>query len=561
MSALKHRGPDGEGRFSDGHVSLGHTRLSILDLSNQGVQPMFGRDQSVVVVFNGEIYNFQELRSKELSGFNFHSQSDSEVIPYLYEKFGIGFIEKLRGIFSIALYDSKVGKLYLIRDRFGVKPLYYTIQNNRLYFASELKAFSATSELSCEIDFDRYIEYMGMQYVPGENTIFKNVYRVAPGSYLEVLGDQIRHFQYYSLLSASNLPQLNAREVHSTIQDRLLESLKYRLVSDVPIGVLLSGGLDSSTLVALLARIKAPEIKTYSVGFGAKNDELKYAGKVAERFATRHTELLIQPGDIKKYISKIIRSLDEPLSDTGALASWLMFKHIKESSGIKVLLVGEGADEIFAGYSWHVLLARIQWLPEFIKNHIFFKLTAFAHPVIARNLFKNIFSPRLHATKDPDYLNKILRFEMKNNLVNNLLMKVDKSSMAFGIEAREVFLDHALVEAAFSVPGKLKLKGTPKAVLKEIMRDSLPKEILSRKKQGFIMPVDRWIHNEWKEEVQGRLMDPNSFLSLWLPKKDIQNLFQVRRGRVLESITNNSTIWRAYLFEIFREEFSTMKKN
>ena len=558
MNAVAHRGPDDRGEYLSSEISLGHTRLAILDTSKRGKQPMFSPDQNVVSIFNGEIYNFKELRSTYLNEYLFHSNSDAEVIPYLYEKFGIEFIHKLRGIFAIAIYDKRSKLLYLVRDRFGVKPLYYTFQKNTCFFSSELKAFTKLSHVPTEIDFERYIEYLGFQFVPGDNTIFKNIFRVTPGSYLEVNDEGHREVKYYNLPTPPPITcDKQTTFLEENIKENLLESLSYRLISDVPIGVLLSGGLDSSSLVALLSSIGEKNIKTFSVGFGTQSDELEYARIVADKFKTQHTEILIAVEDIKKYIPKIVLSLDEPIADTGAFASWLIFKHIREKTNIKVALVGEGADEIFAGYSWHYILERLSWLPESIKNRILFYLTTYSNSKFRNALFENVFSATFNKFSDSDYLNRVLRMEFANNLPNNLLMKIDKASMAFGIEAREVYLDHKLVEAVFRFPGAAKVNPSPKQILKNIVKSQLPKKIIQRKKQGFIMPVNHWIHNDLKNDVQERLLSSNSFLAQLFTHKQIENLF--KSGLSFMRTSKNALLWRAYLFEIYRQEMTSSR--
>ena len=553
MDAVAHRGPDGRGEYSSPDISLGHTRLAILDTSHRGKQPMFTPDRKIVTVFNGEIYNFKDLRRKYLNEYRFQSNSDAEVIPYLYERFGIDFICKLRGIFAIAIYDERSKVLYLIRDRFGVKPLYYTFQKNICFFSSELKAFVRLPKVCTDVEFDRYIEYLGFQFVPGDNTIFKDIYRVPPGSYLEVSRDECRTIKYYSLSSASlSNHDGSIATVETNIKEQLIESLNYRLISDVPIGVLLSGGLDSSSLVALLSSMDEKNIRTFSVGFGMQSDELRFARIVARKFKTQHTEILIEAEDIKKYLSKIIWSLDEPLADTGAFASWLIFKHIREKTDIKVALVGEGSDEIFGGYSWHSTLNYLNWLPETIKNQIFFYLTTYSNSKFRSILFEKVFSPAFDGISDSDYINKILRMEFANNLPNSLLMKIDKASMAFGIEAREVFLDHKLVEAAFLIPGTAKVNPTPKNILKKIMKSQLPNEIVYRKKQGFIMPIDDWISGGLKKDMQARLLSSNSYLSQLFTPVQIKTLFKPSLPFI--KISRNTLLWRAYLFEIYRQE-------
>jgi len=553
MNAVAHRGPDDRGEYLSPEISLGHTRLAILDTSKRGKQPMFSPDKNVISVFNGEIYNFKELRNRYLNEYHFHSNSDAEVIPYLYEKFGIEFIHKLRGIFAIAIYDKRSKILYLIRDRFGVKPLYYTFQKNTCFFASELKSFTQLSDVSTEIEFERYIEYLGFQFVPGGNTIFKNIFRVTPGSYLKVKDDGCCEVEYYNLPTSPSVAcERQTSFLEKNIKDNLLESLSYRLISDAPIGVLLSGGLDSSSLVSLLSSIGEKNIKTFSVGFGTESDELEYARIVADKFKTQHTEILIDAEDMKKYLPKIVLSLDEPLADTGAFASWLIFKHIREKTNIKVALVGEGADEIFAGYSWHYILDRLSWLPESIKNRILFYLTTYSNSKFRNALFEKVFSPTFNKFSDADYLNRVLRMEFSNNLPNNLLMKIDKASMAFGIEAREVYLDHKLVEAVFRCPGAAKVNPSPKHILKNIIKYQLPKKIIQRKKQGFIMPVNHWIHNDLKNDVRARLFSSNSFLARLFTHKQIDNLF--KPGLSFMGTSKNALLWRAYLFEIYRQE-------
>jgi asparagine synthase (glutamine-hydrolysing) len=306
-----------------------------------------------------------------------------------------------------------------------------------------------------------------------------------------------------------------------------------------------------------LSSLGEKNIKTFSVGFGTQSDELEYARIVADKFKTQHTEILIAVEDIKKYLPKIVLSLDEPIADTGAFASWLIFKHIREKTNIKVALVGEGADEIFAGYSWHYILERLSWLPESIKNRILFYLTTYSNSKFRNALFKNVFSATFNKFSDSCYLNRVLRMEFANNLPNNLLMKIDKASMAFGIEAREVYLDHKLVEAVFRFPGAAKVDPSPKQILKNIVKSELPKIIIQRKKQGFIMPVNHWIHNDLKNDVQERLLSSNSFLAQLFTHKQIENLF--KSGLSFMSTSKNALLWRAYLFEIYRQEVTSSR--
>jgi len=380
-SALNHRGPDDEGYYSDKLVSLGHRRLSIIDLSKKGKQPMFNETKNVVVIFNGEIYNYPLLKVElEKKGHKFESMSDTEVIVHGYEEYGENICEKLEGMFAFALWDLRKRKLLIARDHIGEKPLYYYIKDDKLVFSSEIKSILVDESVSREVDMQNLADYLELRYSSGERTMFSGIKKVLPGTCITYEKGEFKERKFYTL------PEHNEEiKPDKEIVGKLIENaVKKRLASDVPLGVFLSGGLDSSAIVAHMSKFKE-KIKTFSVGFGEVNDELKYARIVAEKFNTNHKEIILNK-DVLGNLPRVIWHFDEPIADPAAIPTYLLAKEV--SKHVKVVLSGEGGDEVFGGYQTLNLLPKlkkIESMPGFLRKRVLSSLansfaTLFSYP-------------------------------------------------------------------------------------------------------------------------------------------------------------------------------------
>lgn len=563
---IKHRGPDQHGTYTDSFVSLGHRRLSIIDLSTNGRQPMANEDDTIQMVCNGEIYNFKELKSElETKGHRFISNSDSEVIIHSYEEFGEDCVTLFRGMFAFAIWDLKQHKLILARDRLGIKPLYYMLHRSKLYFASEIKTMLIDKSFKRRINEDAYDLFMAFQYIPNEQTMFKDIYKLSPGSLLVFEGNAIDIKKYWEPHSINNELRFNdKKQATKRVKEVLEESINLTLVSDVPIGVLLSGGLDSSSIVGIINTLKPDhKIKTFSVGFGEPNDELQFSRIVANRFNTENHEIILKPSNLVSVLSNIIWHMDEPMADGGSIATFLAAQIIKDY--VKVVLVGEGADELFAGYNWHkISTPYLKFLPRTIKLRLYFYLNTFYRQKKYKSIlsdnsvyqrFALKFKESAGKNKISDVLKEMSLYEILTMLPNHLLMKVDKMTMAHSIEARVPFLDHKLTELALSLPPKYKLKGNVgKYILRKAMSNILPQEILSRKKQGFILPFNKWLRHDIKDYVLSVLLNSSSHTLSMFKKHEIINLFKNPLNR-FEEIENTNLIWRLFVFELWHNMY------
>lgn len=550
-SILMHRGPDDEGSYVSEQVALGMRRLSIIDLAG-GHQPIANEDETIWVVCNGEIYNFAELRVElEARGHVFRCHSDTEVIVHLYEEYGLGFCQKLRGMFALALWDSRRARLVLARDRLGKKPLYIHKDIKQVTFASEIKAILANETVSRQINFQALPEYFALGYVPAPLTLFEGIEKVLPGHYLVIEKGQVRDQEYWDV-QFDQLEPYSEDEWVERIREKLLEAVRIRLVSDVPLGAFLSGGIDSSAIVAAMAQLTDQPVKTYSIGFtGADNyyNELPYARIVADAFKTDHHEIIVRPA-VAELLPKLIWHLDEPIADSAFITTYLVSQLARES--VKVILSGVGGDELFGGYRRYLgnsFLRYYQWLPHVVrrqllpamlavlpqdrhsnwKNYVRYA-AAFMHsaelnPIERYMSYVNLFSPELQTTllenglsgtvmnghgvkpsimeqyfahcQNADDLNQLIYVDLKTSLPDDLLMLTDKMSMAASIECRAPFIDHELVELTSRMPSQFKIHGlTMKYMLKKVIKPWLPDEILRRKKRGFGAPIGAWLRND-----------------------------------------------------------------
>jgi asparagine synthase (glutamine-hydrolysing) len=546
---LAHRGPDDQGFYEDEFVSLGHRRLSIIDLSPAGHQPIQNEDGSMQLVFNGEIYNFKELKSDlAAKGHKFRSKTDSEVIVHLYEEFGDDFLKYLNGMFGLCLWDKKEKKLILARDRIGIKPLYYTQTKNRFLFASEIKSILKDREIKKEISPEGFDIFMAFQCIPNNSTMFRGIEKVPPANMLVFQDGRIQLKQYWK----PEPKEIELKNITEKIKDLLTDSVKLRLISDVPLGVLLSGGLDSSALVALASKIKQEPLETFSVGFGEANDELPYAKIVAKRFNTNHHEFIVRPKSLEGLLDKIVWHMDEPLADGGAVATYLVSEIVKDQ--VKVVLVGEGSDEVFGGYSWHKLANfPVNLLPYSLKRKFYFYLTTF-YKGQKRNIFRDPYA-LFDKPADSNLFKRMSDFELKSILPNSLLMKVDKMTMAHSIEARVPFLDHRIIEYMYSLSFSLspeKIVG--KKLIKKIFTNILPEPVLRRRKHGFLIPMNKWLLGDMKEFAQDVLFNSKMYFPRNIDRKSIEKLF-VKTKNPLKSIENTCRLWRLFIFELWAKKY------
>ena len=544
LDLMVHRGPDGEGVFSEDSVVLGHRRLSIFDLSDAGKQPMCSSDERYWITFNGAIYNFKELRKELISkGYTFKSDTDTEVIVKGYHKWGEEVVSRLRGMFAFAIWDSEKKKLFAARDRLGIKPFYYFHRGNEFYFASELKAITAA--VNPEINYRSLYSYFATLTISGSQSVYKNILKLEPGACFTFSNGEFNSRKYWELPVAESVET----DHEKVIEAELLNVCISHLEADVEAGAFLSGGIDSSAIVSYAS--KSAGLKTFSAVFKdfSDLDESEYARKVAEQYKCHHFEKELSIG-IGEEFEKIIWHYDEPY----AVSSGFSLYHICKvaSENVKVILSGDGGDELFAGYPRHYILLnnKLKFLPSVDGLNRFFarsflsmgKMAADYRPLRGiLNLFRNDAQSYYSKTQYTQYLslaglfkkefymefikpafkehvsqfensyksaagydsvNTRLAVDLKTNLVDEMLTKVDRASMAFGLEARVPFLDHKFVEKAMRVPGNQKTdRKQGKVILKKILSDKLPERILNRKKQGFNSSVGHWLNTDLKERL------------------------------------------------------------
>ena len=596
--ALVHRGPDDEGILARGSIGIGMRRLSIIDVAG-GQQPVYNEDRSVCVVFNGEIYNFELLRQElEARGHRFSTHADTEVIVHLYEEMGAECVTKLRGMFAIALYDEKRGSLLLARDRLGKKPLYYALSDGRLYFASEIKAMLAVAPQLADVNSHGILQFFYFGYVPDPHSAFKRVRKLPPGYLAEYRNGEIREHQYWDLPRYGTHDPGSDEACLEEMEWRLEEAVRIRLVSDVPLGAMLSGGVDSSIVVALMARCSSSPVKTFSIGFEkADYNEAEYARAVAERFQTEHHELIVNP-DIIETLNHLTGFMEEPFGDSSMIPTYYVSKLAREN--VTVAQTGDGADELFAGYDRYQLsLQRRQsdWIPAWIGD-VYRKRI---HPRLPFNTYGRRFSwnvtlsardryldeiaflPALHRERglfDPEFLagaepeagpfaqfaryydeapandslSRLLYLDTKTYLPGDILTKVDRLSMAASLEARCPILDHEFVEWVAGLPVRYKFRnGVRKYIFKKLAeRLSVPSKVLHRRKRGFAMPLVHWMRYELRKSLLGILIEPRTLQRGYFKPQAIRNLLDEHvRGRR----NHSGVLWMMLVFELWHRNF------
>ncbi len=594
---LVHRGPDDEGILVRDGAGLGMRRLSVIDLSG-GHQPLFNEDGSIWLVFNGEIYNFQELRIElEARGHRFRTHSDTEVVVHLYEDLGADCVKRLRGMFAFAIYDERRRRLFLARDRLGKKPLHFALHNRQLFFASEIKAILAVAPELATLNSHALLQYFYFGYVPDPNTAFGPIQKLPPGHTLEFADGAINIRQYWDLPEYGTHTPHSEEECLEELQRQLEEAVRIRLIADVPLGALLSGGVDSSTVVALMARASSGPVKTFSVGFRRDDfNESPQAKLVAQRFQTEHHELLVEP-DIVETVEMLSRHLEEPFGDSSMLPTYYISRLARQH--VTVALSGDGGDEAFAGYDRyrvHLHERSYDWIPSWTGS----LYRRFVHPWVpyvmpGRNLAYSVSLPwadryvegvSLHAfqremgllsndfiasaerlgspldlfhsylEKAParDPLSKVLYLDTKTYLPGDILTKVDRMSMATSLEARVPLLDHVFLEWVTRLPVEWKMRGgTQKYLLRKLAeRVGVPRQVLDRPKQGFALPLVHWIRNELKEMILTILLEPRTLQRGYFNPAGVRRLldehFRERRD-------HSPRIWRLLMFELWQRNF------
>lgn len=601
-AAIAHRGPDNDGFYETAHCALGHRRLRIIDLSPLGHQPMTNEDGSVWISFNGEIYNYLDLRPELVSrGHHFRSQSDTEVILHLYEDEGDDFLRQLNGMFAIALWDQRRRRLLLATDRYGKKPVYYWTDGRRLLFGSELKAILADPGVPRELDHEALRDYLALGYIPSPRTVFRGIAKLPPASSLSVEiapsgGPRLRGPQRYWTLRYQPDTRLTEEDCVEEIRRLVRDATRIRLYSDVPLGAFLSGGLDSSTVVAMMAEISSKPVETFSIGFDqASHDELRYAELAARRYHTNHHTFRCAP-DALEVLPILVHHFDEPFADDSALPTYYVSKIAREQ--VTVALSGDGGDEVFAGYDRYAEAMRREraaaWLPGPLVRGMF-RLLAAAYPAGRRgwgilhrhsldrldayHADMSLFLPQEKAALadprgplapvasvaesdpvfqrgrrlasecgSPEFLSRMQYTDQMLYLPDDILVKVDRASMAVALETRAPLLDYRLAEFMARVPAGLRFRnGTKKYLLKRAMAGLLPEEILSRSKMGFGVPLQHWFRRESADFARDVLLSPTAQERGLFRRREVERILEAHAG----GRNFSGKIWALLFFELW----------
>jgi asparagine synthase (glutamine-hydrolysing) len=597
---LTHRGPDDEGFFVDRNAGLGMRRLNIIDLVT-GHQPISNEDGSIWIVFNGEIYNYPELRKElEKKGHKFSTNSDTETIVHAYEEYGENCVKNLNGMFAFAIWDLPRQRLVLARDRLGVKPLYYFLNDRLLVFGSEPRAILQHPEVPAALDLEALDSYLTFEYVPAPLSIFQGIKKLPPGHLLIKEDGKVSIQRYWEI--QYNRLQGSEEDLCQALGGLLEDSVRRRLLSDVPLGAFLSGGIDSSTVVCLMAQIMDRPVKTFSIGFEDPSyNETGYARIVARHFGTDHHELTIKP-DVVDLVQRVVSHLNEPLADVSVFPTYLVSQLARRS--VTVVLSGDGGDELFAGYDWYVAdriasyyqklpgELRRRWIPLLLsrippsskKKGAVNKLKRFVEGAALPQPLRHFrwstfltedgkgrlysaelkrsaaeldagarFVAYLEAVEGADPLWRQQFADIKTYLVDDILAKVDRMSMANSLEARTPFLDYRVVEFAAGLPSHLKLKGLQtKYLLKQCMAARLPKEILHRKKEGFSIPIKNWLKKELRPLMEDVLSEQRIKREGLF---DASCIARLKADHLSGAANNSHQLWSLILFECWRDMY------
>ena len=583
MDVMRHRGPDDEGVYISGRIGLGHRRLSIIDLDT-GKQPICNEDGTVWIVLNGEIYNYQELRNDLVQKrHKFATKTDTEVIVHLYEEYGEGCLSKLRGMFAFALWDERKQVLLLARDRVGIKPLYYFVSSEQIVFASEIKAILKDDAVPRSVNLQMIDRFLSYYYMPGDETMFVGIRKLAPAHYLIARKGKIEVKPYWNLRFNSNVSNRSFSAVREELLGVLREAVKIHMISDVPVGFLLSGGVDSTAMLCLGAEETDREISTFTLGFsgGEVVDERKYARLAAERYGTRHYDLTISAKEFADFLPDYVYHMEEPVCEPPAVALYYVSRLASEH--VKVLISGEGGDEAFAGYQTYrnlVWLERIKSMAGPLNGALFRILGGLKSiaglgrlekyvPLLSLPLgeyyfsrtstpftlfnsqYRQVYTEEFGEAVDKvvstepsrsclfngdweestDYLAKMLYTDTKTWLPDDLLIKADKMTMANSVELRVPLLDHEVLEFAASLPSSFKLRGiTTKYILKKAFAKIVPEEILKRKKTGFPVPYGTWLRNELRPLTEDVLLSQRATSRGYFRREKIERMLGANLG-------------------------------
>ena len=604
LDITKHRGPDDEGFYCDENISLGHARLSIIDLSENARQPLWNEDKSICIICDGEIYNFQEIRRKlQKRGHRFNSQSDTEVILHLYEEKGEKCVEDLNGIFAFAIYNKNKKEIFLARDRIGVKPLYYYFDPStssgqaKLIFSSEIKAI-LSHPIPREIDKDAFFHYFRIFFVPAPLTLFKGIRKLFPAHYLIFKNGKVVLQKYWDL---RDFPEIKSKqEAIHRIKDLFRDSVKHQLISDRPVGIFLSGGIDSTSVLGAASEFVSEKIKTYSVGFDVKLEQEKYnrdfyfARQTSKYYGTDHHELLITDSDARDNIEKVIWHMEEPLSNQIQISTFLLAKEAKKE--VAVVLGGDGGDEIFGGYPryyYSKLIDRYQLLPCFLRKSVLPRFLEFVfkkenlkeklniprgvaryflfmsekdkilsqvlNKEITEDLTEDFFKKYYPETKFKDAAKYLMYLDLKTWLVDESLVRSDKMTMAVGLEERVPILDHRLVEFAFRIPTKYKVCGKKKNkwIFQEAMKEYLPPHILNKEKRGWFSPAAKWLRTGLKDFAYD-VLSPN-YTSGTREFFNFQEIQGILDDHISTKKYNSDILWSLISFQIWHKSFFKAK--
>ena len=598
--AMKHRGPDSEGSWLDEHCGIHHRRLAIIDLSESGRQPMHSVCGRYVIVFNGEIYNFQELREDLVNrGYQFASTSDTEVILALYDELGRECLQKLNGMFALAIWDREARRLFAARDRVGKKPFYYTFVDGDIAFASELKALLGAGLVDRKLRLDALRDYFAYQYVPDPKTIFDGVHKLEPGHWLEVTIEGAQSEQYWNL--SYDVEKADAQSITRLLEEEIARATRQRMISDVPLGAFLSGGVDSSGVVATMAKSSSSPVTTCSIGFDEeKYDETVFAQLVADQYDTDHHKMIVNK-TVRENVEQIAAFFDEPFADPSLVPTFFVSELARKH--VTVALSGDGGDEVFAGYlKYRIDAMENRWrsmIPGVIRRILLPPIArVLGHSAVtslrrASTLLKamavdpamgfflsNAQVPDEHwdALVKPDvtaslksyhpsevtlrhyrdcdaksHMDRLLYTDIKTYLVGDILVKVDRMSMAHSLEVRAPLLDYKILEASAKTPVSLKSDGRDlKIILKRIFSKSLPEPILSRKKMGFSPPIDTWLRVDLLDIAEKLLLGSSSGIPDFFDVEGIRHIWNQHQGG---SDKYGITLWTLFMFQLWWNEY------
>lgn len=598
---LKHRGPDGDGFFTGENVSFGHARLAIIDLSDKAKQPMKSQNGRFTIVYNGEIYNFAEIKDELLSlDYQFNSTSDTEVLINAWQAWGPECLKKLNGIFAFAVYDQETKNIFLARDRLGVKPLYYYFKNNQFIFSSEIKGI-LEHQIKREVNLEALNHYFRLMYVPAPLTMFCDIFKLEPGHYLAFDGQEVRINKYWQLdfTNAGDIKKEN--KAKEAIKDLMASSVKYQQIADRPIGVFLSGGIDSTSVLGNFKRFTSGKIKTFSVGFnvndpeGKINKDFELARETAKHYSTDHEELVITGQDYLNNLEKVAYHLDEPIANIAQTATFLLAEKAKQS--VAVALGGDGGDELFGGYERYALsrfVSRYHKLaPKFLRNLVNIMVGVIDHtgiaskvsslagyerysqfmcqpeesvsrlisqkinqPEVTGNLFKNKF---FKAINKKDFEKQFMATDIGSWLVDESLMRTDKTTMAFGLEYRVPVLDHRLVELAMKIPTRLKIKGRHgKIIFKKAMAEFLPGHVTeSAKKKVWLPPASEWLRTDLKDFAKQVFSPDYADTSRFLDLNEVNKMFDEHCKKQAYHL---DLLWAVLVFQMWYRQYFTGKE-